>query len=177
MRNSKKTCYDFALQNCFCDFAWPKKHVLQFVLVNKNSFAILCDKHDSERLKLPQKMPVFITLGPCVGIFVAVLYMISKYFDLAYWTLTLPINWIFFASFTCITLLRVKKPTKNRLLNCSNFFARHMFGFCPTHVASLRDHFMQLRCDFGKPIMRLCATQISGGGMEFGSRKINSIAT
>ena len=130
--------YDFALQNCFCDFAWPKKRVLQFVLVNKNSFAILCDKHVFEWLKLPQKMPVFITLGPCVGLFVAVLYMISRFFDLAYWTLTLPINWIFFTTFTCITLLRVK-----------NSITKLLEFFCATHAGILPDSC----CEFARSIL------------------------
>ena len=42
----------------------------------------------------PKKDSLYITLGPCVGLLVAVLYMISKFVDLANCTLKIHLYWI-----------------------------------------------------------------------------------
>ena len=89
---------------------------------------------------------LYFTLGPCVFL-VAVLYLISKYVDLANFTLKNTYILNDFAICICITLMRAKKKSIRQQIHCLSF-ARP--------VLRLRDPC----CDFARRMLRLCATQI-----------------
>ena len=118
---------------------------------------------------MPQAICLYFVLGPCAGLFVVILYLISKYVGLACCIIKLHIYWNILQSASVLRLCEQKEQTKIPS-NCSKHFimrdsccdfARPMLPlmFRATHAATnvSRDSF----CDFARLILRLCATHVA----------------